>query len=198
MKKAYLVGLLVQALVGISLVGCSSAEKKEAAEAGPTAEAAAEGSVFKPAQATIEPRSGNKKVQGTVQFVPEADGIRVIANIEGLKPNTNHGFHIHEKGDCSAPDASSAGGHFNPDGVAHASPGDKESHVGDMGNIKADRKGHGHIEKVFPRMSLNSRSFSNILGKSVVIHAKPDDMKSQPAGNAGDRIGCGVIAEVTL
>jgi len=173
----------------VGLVGCASPEKQTApaAEIKPV--------VVKPAQTTLERKSGDKKMGGTVQFIPDPGGVKVVAHIEGLKPNSVHGFHIHETGDCSAADASSAGGHFNPDGQQHAGPADSTHHVGDMGNVKADKKGRVHLEQVFARMSLESGNPANIMGKAVVLHGRADDLKSQPAGDAGSRIGCGVIVE---
>ncbi len=171
------------------LVGCSSSPSASLNIAPPVPQPA----VIPAAKATIERRSGDKKIKGTVRFIPQVDGVKVIAILEGLKPNGTHGFHVHEKGDCSAADASSAGGHFNPDGMPHADPSASEHHVGDMGNIQADKSGRAHIETLFKRLSLDPSHRNYIVGKAVVVHAKADDLKSQPAGDAGPRIGCGVI-----
>lgn len=129
-------------------------------------------------------------VSGTVTFTKVAEGVKVVASLSGLTPG-KHGFHIHEFGDCSSPDGLSAGGHFNPTGAMHGAPMDQSRHEGDMGNIEADAKGNAHLEYVDPHMSFDGPG--SILGRSVIVHAKEDDMKSQPAGNAGPRIACGVI-----
>lgn len=145
------------------------------------------------ASAKLEPRSGNTSVKGKVEFEKAKNGVRVIANIEGLSPNSAHGFHIHEKGDCSAKDASSAGGHFAPLEKTHGAPGDKRHHVGDMGNVKANKDGKVVLNEVFEALSLDPKSKAYIGSKAVVLHAKADDLQSQPAGDAGGRIACGVI-----
>jgi superoxide dismutase, Cu-Zn family len=135
--------------------------------------------------------SGGSKVNGTVTFTEVADGVEIHAEITGLTPG-NHGFHVHEFGDCSAPDVSSAGGHFNPTNKPHAGPDDNERHVGDMGNVEADASGKARLEYVDHHISLTNDQQSAI-GRSVVVHAKADDLKSQPAGDSGPRIACGVI-----
>jgi Cu-Zn family superoxide dismutase len=108
----------------------------------------------------------------------------------GLKKG-KHGFHIHEFGDCSAPDGTSAGGHFNPEGKMHGAPVDMSRHAGDMGNIEADESGKAHLEYIDPMMSLTGDH--SIIGRSVILHQNEDDLKTQPTGNAGPRIACGVI-----
>jgi Cu-Zn family superoxide dismutase len=138
----------------------------------------------------LHPTAGNK-VSGTVTLTEEADGVKVQAEITGLTPG-NHGFHVHEFGDCSAADAASAGAHFNPTKKPHAGPDTPERHVGDMGNIQADASGKAKLEYVDHQISLTNDERSAI-GRSVVVHAKPDDLKSQPAGDSGARVACGVI-----
>jgi Cu-Zn family superoxide dismutase len=142
------------------------------------------------AVAVLNPIGGNK-VSGTVTFTEVADGVQVHAEITGLAPG-NHGFHVHEFGDCSAADASSAGAHFNPTNKPHAGPDAAERHVGDMGNVQADASGKAKLEYVDHQISLTNDQQSAI-GRSVVVHAKADDLKSQPAGDSGARIACGVI-----
>ncbi|HEY0253537.1 MAG TPA: superoxide dismutase family protein [Kofleriaceae bacterium] len=131
------------------------------------------------------------KVKGTVEFKETDDGVEVTANLEGLKKG-DHGFHIHEKGDCSAPDATSAGGHFNPSGHKHGAPDAEEHHEGDLGNITAEKDGKATKTFTIKGVSLKDGDTS-IVGKGFIIHAKADDMKTQPTGNAGDRVACGVI-----
>ncbi|MBX6325660.1 MAG: superoxide dismutase family protein [Chthoniobacterales bacterium] len=140
--------------------------------------------------AVLHPAAGSK-VGGTVTFTEVADGVRVQAEITGLTPGT-HGFHVHEFGDCSAADASSAGAHFNPTHQPHAGPDAAERHVGDMGNVQADASGRAKLEYVDHQISLSDDQRS-VIGRSVVVHAKADDLKSQPAGDSGARIACGVI-----
>jgi Cu-Zn family superoxide dismutase len=142
------------------------------------------------AVAVLHPTAGNK-VSGTVTLTEEADGVKIRANITGLSPG-NHGFHVHEFGDCSAADAASAGAHFNPTHKAHAGPDAPERHVGDMGNVQADASGKATLEYVDHQISLTNDERS-VIGRSVVVHAKPDDLKSQPAGDSGARVACGVI-----
>jgi Cu-Zn family superoxide dismutase len=134
---------------------------------------------------------GDNKVGGTVTFTEEADGVRVHAELTGLSPG-QHGFHVHEFGDCSAADLSSAGGHFNPNHKPHAGPDAADRHEGDMGNVQADASGKATLDYLDHALSLGYDDDS-VIGRSVVVHAKPDDMKSQPAGDSGARIGCGVI-----
>jgi Cu-Zn family superoxide dismutase len=142
------------------------------------------------AVAVLHPTAGNK-VSGTVTFIEEADGVRVRAELSGLTPG-KHGFHVHEFGDCSAADLASAGAHFNPTTKPHAGPDATERHVGDMGNAEADSSGNAKLDYVDHHISL-TRDKTSVIGRSVVVHAKPDDLKSQPAGDSGARIACGVI-----
>jgi Cu-Zn family superoxide dismutase len=141
------------------------------------------------AVASLSPAS-NSEVKGTVTFIRQGSTTLVEATLNGLAPGL-HGFHIHEKGDCSAPDASSAGGHFNPTGMPHAGPEAHERHVGDFGNIEADASGNARFSKVFSNLQFEGTA--SIIGKAVIVHAKPDDLKTQPSGDAGGRVACGVI-----
>ena len=129
-------------------------------------------------------------VSGVIRFETVKDGTHIVADITGLTPG-NHGFHIHEFGDCSAEDGTSAGGHFNPGGMQHSSPGSKERHAGDLGNIVADNDGKAHLDVVDPMIVLTG--MNSVIGRSVVIHEKEDDLKTQPTGAAGARLACGVI-----
>jgi len=140
--------------------------------------------------AVLHPTAGNK-VSGTVTFTEVADGVQVHAELAGLTAG-DHGFHVHEFGDCSAPDASSAGAHFNPTNKPHAGPDAPERHVGDMGNVEADASGKAKLEYVDHQISLTNDEQS-VIGRSVVVHMKRDDLKSQPAGDSGARVACGVI-----
>jgi len=141
------------------------------------------------AMADLSPTAGNT-VRGTVAFTQEAGGVHVVAELAGLTPG-EHGFHIHETGDCSAPDAASAGDHFNPAASPHGGPEATARHLGDLGNITADASGNARYDRVDPRISLEGE-FS-VIGRSIVVHAGADDLTSQPAGGAGPRAACGVI-----
>lgn len=145
------------------------------------------------AQAKLAPTSGSK-VEGLVTFEQAADGVHVKAKVEGLTPGL-HGFHIHEKGDCSAPDGSSAGGHFNPTSAPHGDPAHASKHSGDFGNITADAKGVATLDVTVPlaQLTLTEGSPVNALNRGVIVHTAPDDLKTQPTGNAGGRLACGVI-----
>ncbi len=134
---------------------------------------------------------GDHKVKGKVTFTQTDDGVEVVAELTGLQPG-EHGFHVHEFGDCSMADGKCAGGHFNPTNQPHGGPDDAKRHVGDLGNIKADGQGNASYKRVDKMIALNGRN--SIIGRSVIVHAKLDDFKTQqPPGNAGDRIGCGTI-----
>ena len=141
------------------------------------------------AVAVLHGTQGNN-ASGEVRFQTVEGGVRVTGKFSGLAPG-KHGFHIHEKGDCSAPDGSSAGGHYNPLGKSHGEPDATERHAGDLGNITADKSGHALYDRVDSQLSLNGPY--SIVGRSVIIHAGEDDLKSQPTGNAGARVACGVI-----
>ena len=141
------------------------------------------------AVAVLHPTTGHK-VTGVVTFTRAPDGIKVVADVEGLTPGM-HGFHVHQYGDCSAPNADSAGGHFNPEGMPHGGPMSPQRHVGDLGNITADKDGKAHIELTDKLLSLEGRD--SIIGRGLIVHAMADDLVSQPAGNAGPRVACGVI-----
>lgn len=136
--------------------------------------------------AVLHPTAGNT-AQGVVTFTQESGGVHVVAKLTGV-PKGDHGFHIHEFGDCSAADGTSAGGHFNPTSMAHAAPTAEKRHMGDMGNVTADDQGHVTLDYIDKHILLAS-----IIGRGMVLHANPDDMTTQPTGNAGARIACGVI-----
>lgn len=141
------------------------------------------------ASATLQPRSGTK-VSGTVTFTQDGDQVRVTGTIIGHTPGRK-GFHIHDKGDCSAPDAMSAGGHFNPHKKQHgASP--TAGHAGDLGNLTFDNRGRAVIDITVDGITV-SRAANGIICRAVVIHVQEDDLKTDPTGNAGGRAACGVI-----
>jgi Cu-Zn family superoxide dismutase len=153
------------------------------------AEKAGASSNVSKAVAVLHPTTGSS-VRGMVTFEQASNGVKVVADVEGLTPG-KHGFHIHKYGDCSAPDGTSAGGHFNPEGKPHGGPTDKERHVGDLGNIVADADGKAHFEWTDTVIALFGPHC--IVGRAVIVHAGEDDLTSQPTGDAGARAACGVI-----
>ena len=132
----------------------------------------------------------DSKVEGTVTFTKIGDEIKVIADLSGLTPG-QHGFHIHEFGDCSSPDGKAAGGHFNPTKSPHAGHDATPRHVGDLGNIEADSSGKAHLELTDKMMKMIGEN--SIIGHGLIVHEKADDLKTQPTGDAGGRVACGVI-----
>lgn len=156
-----------------------------AAAAAPLAALAAGG-----AAAELAPTAGNA-VKGTVAFTSMGDHYGVKVALTGLPPNSTHGFHLHEKGDCSAPDAMSAGGHFNPGGKPHG-PQDADHHAGDMPNLKSDASGKVSTEFMLRGISIGGGP-ADIVGRGVIVHAKADDYKTQPTGDSGARLACGVV-----
>ena len=140
--------------------------------------------------AVIHPLN-NSGVHGIVYFTKVPDGIKIVADINGLTQG-KHGFHIHEYGDLRNDDGTSAGGHFNPYGKPHGAPGAKECHVGDMGNIVATNK-VPTAHYIYTDSLMSFSGVNSIIGRSVIIHQGEDDLTSQPSGNAGKRIAGGVI-----
>lgn len=132
-------------------------------------------------------------VSGRVTLTPAAGGVRVSGEVGGLSPGSSHGFHVHEKGDCSAVDASSAGAHFNPFNAPHGRAGSGAHHAGDADNIVASSDGVAKVDVLLRGVTLGGGAVNDIAGRAVVVHAVPDDYSSQPAGNAGARVACGVI-----
>ncbi len=146
------------------------------------------------AVAVLQPTEGND-VHGIVSFTQIEDGIKIVADVEGLSVG-KHGFHIHEYGDCSSPDGTSAGGHFNPENMPHGAPADMERHAGDLGNLEANADGKAHYERIDNHISFSGSH--SIIGLAVIIHEGEDDFISQPTGNAGSRVACGIIGVANL
>lgn len=175
---------------GLALAACASASSQ-----GSEAAAAARKATVK-----VEARSGSS-LSGQVVFeevgAPDASGaraVRITIDLTGLAPG-DHGFHVHQNGDCSDPKADSAGPHFDFGGHAHGDMHDAMSHVGDLGNLTADAS--GHIVKVVDgvtKISLVPGAANSLVGHAIVVHDKPDDLKTQPSGASGPRVGCGVVA----
>jgi Cu-Zn family superoxide dismutase len=144
----------------------------------------------KQAVAVLNAASGSK-CRGQVTFTQDGDNVKVVAHVEGLTPGQKHAIHVHQFGDCSAPDGASAGGHYNPEGHQHGLPTADKRHAGDLGNLQADSEGKAHYELTVKNISI-AGTMNPIIGRGVIVHAKPDD-GGQPVGNAGGRIACGVI-----
>lgn len=142
------------------------------------------------AVAVLEPTKGNT-ASGKLVLMQHGDHIRVHAQVSGLRPGQEHGFHVHEKGDCSSGDGVSAGGHFNPTSQPHG-PQDAAHHAGDMPSLKADAAGRVDVTFRLTGVTLGEGA-ANLIGRGVIVHASPDDYKTQPTGNSGARIACGVI-----
>ena len=142
------------------------------------------------ATAQLTPTTGNT-TSGSVRFVQTGDTMRVNGTITGLKPATAHGFHIHEKGDCSSGDGMSAGGHFNPSNTAHGQHGHGVHHAGDLPSLQADANGTA----TFSFTSNDFANPTNIVGRSLIVHRDPDDYTTQPTGNSGPRLACAVITK---
>ena len=143
------------------------------------------------ATASLKPTTGNK-TYGEVTFEQVGGKVRVVAQVVGLKPNQEHGFHVHEVGDCSSGDGMSAKGHFNPLGKPHGGQGSMERHAGDLPNLKANAKGRATMTVDVDGISVTPGPTS-IIGRGLIVHAQPDDYQSQPVGNAGARLACAVI-----
>lgn len=147
------------------------------------------------AEANLAPASASL-VSGRVALVPEAGGVHITGVIGGLPRGQQAAFHVHEKGDCSAVDASSAGGHFNPTAQAHGRAGAGPHHAGDMDNLQANAEGVAHVDVHLRGVTLGGGAANDIAGRALVVHAAADDYRSQPAGNAGVRVACAVIRVV--
>jgi len=174
------------------LAGCQSANRSDqtASASSATQLAPVNAPLFERAKVQLQSRS-KSKVQGEVMMMADGENTVIRYDVLGLKPNSMHGMHIHQIGDCSAPDATSAGDHFNPSGKPHGGPGTTERHVGDLGNLQADAKGRAQGEMRVPGLVMSGAQ--TFIGRSLVVHANPDDLKSQPSGNSGPRIACGII-----
>ena len=143
------------------------------------------------ATAALQPTKGNKAF-GEATFEQAGNKVRVIVFAQGLRPDAEHGFHIHEAGDCSSEDGMSAKGHFNPHGKPHGDPKSAERHAGDLPSLKAAKDGRARLDVTVDAITLGAGAAS-IVGRGLIIHADPDDYKTQPTGNAGARLACGVI-----
>ena len=182
--------LLIAAAVVLALPGCSTVP---ATSAGARVPAASTVSTARSATVNLASASASL-VSGRLMATPMGDGVHLRGEIGGLAPNSTHAIHIHEKGDCSAADASSAGGHFNPSGSPHGKVGAGAHHGGDMDNIVANPQGVARVDVHASGVILGGGAPNDVAGRAVVVHASADDYRTQPTGNAGARLACGVIA----
>lgn len=167
--------ILTVALASTALAGCATTSSRSSASA------------------QLAPATG-QSASGTLTLVPMGNGVQITGNIAGLKANGTHGFHIHEKGDCSAADFTSAGGHFNPTAQPHGRASSDAHHLGDQDNLSANANGVAQVDAHFDGVVIGSgTALNDVVGKAVIVHADPDDYATQPTGNAGGRIACGVI-----
>ena len=173
MNKSSSLGLLAAAAL-LALAGCASYRTS-----GPAA------------TATLTPTTGNSTT-GSVRFVQDGDRVQVSGEIRGLKPGSEHGFHVHEKGDCSSGDGMSAGGHFIPDGAPHGRHGAGTHHVGDIPSLRANANGVARFDFTSTTIRLGNGPHS-VVGRGLIVHRDPDDYTTQPTGNAGPRLACAVI-----
>ncbi len=180
MKKLILLPAVVA--VVIALIGCESMDWDKGT-------ARRSSSIMK-AVCIVHPTAGNN-CSGVVSFTQSGQWVKVVENVTGLSPNAQHAIHIHTYGDCTAGDGTSAGGHYNPEGHDHGLPVQERRHAGDLGNLKTDASGNAQFEIVVDNVTINGKK-NPILGRAVIIHAKLDTGR-QPTGEAGARIGCGVI-----
>ena len=189
MARISIASTLALAVATALLGGCASTRTSAAA-----ASTASEPAKSTASRATVNlaPASASL-VSGTLNLVPMGDGVHITGEVGGLKPGDTRGFHIHEKGDCSAADASTAGGHFNPAAQAHGRSGHGAHHAGDTDNIVADAKGVAKIDAHVSGVTLGGGAVNDIAGRAVIVHAAADDYTTQPTGNAGARVACGVI-----
>lgn len=179
------------ALITISLVFSACQMQYDSEDNNTTENMAQEALVpdIEKAICVLHPTKGNT-AQGTVTFTKTGIGIRIEAEMSGLTEG-KHGFHIHQLGDCSAPDGTSAGGHFDPENEPHGAPDDAERHVGDLGNIEAGADGNATLSMTDTLIAFHGEH--SIIGRAIIVHAGEDDLTSQPTGAAGPRVACGVI-----
>ena len=196
----------VAVLAALLSTGCGRKDETPVAPAPPAAPAPAPAPVEPIASPVVDaappvtastlltPTMGNT-AGGQITFTPEDGAARLRGMLTGLAPDSVHGFHVHETGDCSAPDASSAGAHFNPDGQAHGNAlTDAPHHAGDIPNVTADAQGNATVDVVIRNVGVASGDTRDVVGKALVLHEKADDYTTQPSGDSGARIACGVIS----
>jgi Cu-Zn family superoxide dismutase len=198
MRTAILMGTV---LVAAGALGsCSKKEATPAAQEAPATTASSQPAIAPPPAdpatakhlVDLMPGQGGE-VAGTLELVSSGGAVAMTGLVTGLKPGSEHGIHIHEKGDCSSPDFKSAGDHFNPTSQPHGDPAMPPHHLGDIPNLKADEMGKAPVNARIEGVTLGDHGPNDLVGRAVVVHADRDDYKTQPSGNSGDRIACGVI-----
>jgi superoxide dismutase, Cu-Zn family len=199
LKSGFLAALIPCAL----LVACGRTESPASVPESTSTPPPAETTPSVTAEATLDPpanpaASPNAAIpastpNGALQFTATSDGVQITGTVTGLAPDSDHGFHMHQTGDCSSVDFKSAGDHFNPDGVAHGAPTADPHHLGDIPNLKADAQGNAPVNVAIAGATLRDGGPNDLLGKAAIVHAKPDDYTTQPSGDSGDRIACGVV-----
>ena len=183
-----IVPLAAATIAALGLAACSSTPPKSPAPPASSAPMQDHDAVANLASASGSLVSGRLQVMSM-----GANAVHIAGDIGGLAPGSSHGFHIHEKGDCSAADASSAGGHFNPAATPHGRMDDGPHHAGDIDNVVADAQGVAHVNMHVPGLTLGTGAANDVAGRAIIVHADADDYHSQPSGNAGKRLACGVI-----
>lgn len=183
-----------QALLLIAMTGLAACSSTPAPRQAPPAAvpALAQIGTLMQAEAALAPASASI-VSGRLVLTSQPGGVRISGTLGGLRPHQQAAFHVHERGDCGAVDASSAGGHFNPLGHPHGRSGQGSHHLGDMDNLQADGAGRVVIDTYLPGVVLGGGAANDVLGRALVVHGQADDYHSQPAGNAGVRVACAVI-----
>jgi superoxide dismutase, Cu-Zn family len=184
--KTHTLALLIPIAV---LAACSRAETPTVPTVGPASTAATPGAT---AKAVLFGASGTS-VSGELTLTADTSGVTVAGELNGLEPSTTHGFHVHETGDCSDPDAKSAGAHFNPDNSMHGAPTSMPRHLGDLPNLEADAQGRTKVSATIGGATLRDGGPHDLMSKALIVHAMRDDYATQPAGDSGDRIACGVV-----
>lgn len=179
-------------MAAVALAACSStpAVKPEV----PVTAAPAQVGTLMQAEAALAPASASI-VSGRLVLVSQPGGVRITGTLGGLRPHQQAGFHVHERGDCSAVDGSSAGAHFNPTGSHHGRHGQPPHHLGDIDNLQADAAGRVAVDTYLSGVVLGGGALNDVLGRALIVHSQADDYRSQPAGNAGARVACGVIRQ---
>lgn len=175
---------IIFSILSLSILSCSAVEKQETKVL-----------YDKDTRAVSDLHSStNEKLTGLMKVKDEGENLKIEIEVLGLKPSSKHGIHIHENGICEGPYYKTSGDHFNPYKHAHGKPESKLRHIGDMGNIDTDANGAGKKVIILPKEKMDDLNL--IIGKSVLLHAGADDLKTQPSGNSGDRIACGLIKPV--
>lgn len=179
---------LCAGLTMVAACGGADAPNEDASLASSTVAPPPDPIVHVPLAAT----AGNE-VTGMLMLTERANGVAVTGSIVGLRPDAEAGIHVHERGDCSAPDAASAGEHFNPLGHPHGNPSSASHHLGDMPNLEADADGRAEVDFTIDDVALTGPAERSLADRAIVVHAMADDYETQPSGNSGARVACGVI-----